>query len=248
MIDSPRQSFDPTTEIAEVGAATQRLVDTATKLTDAAAHEPSLLPDWTRGHVLTHVARNADALGNLLEWARTGHQNPMYPSVEARNADIATGATRSIAELVDDLRESAGRLAVAAGQLPPDSWSSHVRVGPGAAGREVPASEVLWLRRKEVEIHHVDLGAGYTPAHWPAAFVGRALAETCRMFSSRDGIVPFAVAATDTGASFVVGDAIAKSTVRGSQAALLAWLTGRSNGDGLVIDPAAALPPIPAWA
>ena len=41
---------------------------------------PSLLPGWTRAHVLAHVAGNADALVNLLTWARTGEETPMYAS------------------------------------------------------------------------------------------------------------------------------------------------------------------------
>ena len=45
-----------------------------------------LLPGWTVGHVLTHVARNADAYTNLLTWARTGVETPAYASPEAREA------------------------------------------------------------------------------------------------------------------------------------------------------------------
>src|SRR5215472_17296509 len=63
MDDEARRSM------ASIGEATDRLLASAATLTDAAAREPSLLPGWTRGHVLTHVARNADGLGNLLRWA-----------------------------------------------------------------------------------------------------------------------------------------------------------------------------------
>ena len=71
-----------------VAAATDRVLVTATALSDDQAREPSLLPGWSRGHVLTHIARNADGLGNLLRWARTGTETPMYTSAESRSADI----------------------------------------------------------------------------------------------------------------------------------------------------------------
>jgi maleylpyruvate isomerase len=44
--------------------------------TDGSILADSGLPGWTRGHLLTHVARNADALRNLLTWARTGCHVP----------------------------------------------------------------------------------------------------------------------------------------------------------------------------
>ena len=61
-------------------------------LPDAAFAEPSALPDWTRGHVVAHVALNALALTRLVHWAATGVETPMYASPEARNADIAAHA------------------------------------------------------------------------------------------------------------------------------------------------------------
>src|ERR1017187_7981403 len=81
-----------------LGAATARLLATSAGFTDAQVREPSLLPGWTRGHVLSHVARNADSLGNLLRGAATGAQIPMYASTQARDADIEAGAGRGAAE------------------------------------------------------------------------------------------------------------------------------------------------------
>ncbi|HZC40516.1 MAG TPA: maleylpyruvate isomerase N-terminal domain-containing protein, partial [Streptosporangiaceae bacterium] len=75
-------------ELAGIQHATGRLLDTIAGLTEAQARAPSLLPGWTRAHVLTHIARNADGLANLLRWARTGTQTPMYASAGARDADI----------------------------------------------------------------------------------------------------------------------------------------------------------------
>ena len=54
---------DPLLLAAEVARSDERLLATARELDIAA---PSLLPGWTRGHVITHIARNADGYVNLL--------------------------------------------------------------------------------------------------------------------------------------------------------------------------------------
>src|SRR6266567_8535421 len=76
---------DPGELQARLAGATDRLLATAAGLTDRQAREPSLLPGWSRGHVLVHLARNADGLRNLLIWARTGVVTPQYPSQQARD-------------------------------------------------------------------------------------------------------------------------------------------------------------------
>ncbi|MEV7393377.1 maleylpyruvate isomerase N-terminal domain-containing protein, partial [Streptomyces sp. NPDC091215] len=58
--------FDPATTLDQINAATGHLLETAARFTDADVRAPSLLPGWSRGHVLTHVARNADGGRNLL--------------------------------------------------------------------------------------------------------------------------------------------------------------------------------------
>src|SRR5579859_4132863 len=164
-------------------AATERLLATAGALSDAQAGEPSLLPGWTRGYVLTHVARNADGLGNLLRWARTGTEIPMYASAEARGADIEAGAGRSAAELVADVRESAAAFAAEVPTLSGDAWTVLVRA---LHGPPFPAFGVLERRLSEVEIHHVDLGAGYAPGDWPEDFLIEALPRVAVSFTGRD--------------------------------------------------------------
>jgi maleylpyruvate isomerase len=70
------QQFDPAPDSAEIAAATTRLLVTAKTLSDADVLAPSDLPRWTRRHVLTHVARNADSLVNRLTSAATGVEDP----------------------------------------------------------------------------------------------------------------------------------------------------------------------------
>ncbi|MBB5789621.1 maleylpyruvate isomerase family mycothiol-dependent enzyme [Jiangella mangrovi] len=228
-----------------VTAATERLIATAAALDDADLTAPSLCPGWTRAHVLTHVARNADALSNLLSWARTGRENPMYPSLEARDADIQAGVARSPAEVVDDLHVSADRFVRAVMEMPDDGWERQVRRGFAATGEPLPGRRVLWLRLRELEIHHVDLDAGYEPGHWPSAFVRRALDETVRAFGRRDDVPAIALEVDGGGVEHLGPDA--PVTVAGGPAELLGWLTGRSPGAGLRVQPPGGLPALPAW-
>ena len=228
-----------------VTAATDRLKATAASFDDSAIGEPSLCPGWTRAHVLAHVARNADALTNLLTWARTGHENPMYPSAEARVAGIEAGARASAAELVQDVHDSAERFTKAIMDMPDHGWEHVVRPGVAAQGDPVPSRRVLWLRLRELEIHHADLRAGYGPADWPDAFVRRALDETVRTFSRRDDVPSFALSVDGKPAEPLAQDA--HVTVAGSASSLLAWLCGRNSGADLTVEPTGQLPILPAW-
>jgi maleylpyruvate isomerase len=236
---------DNAESVGPVSAATQRLLDTAERLDAAGLAAPSRCPGWSRAHVLAHVARNADALTNLLTWAATDEETFMYPSVEARNADIEAGAAAAPDDLINDLRESAARFGSAISQLPEDAWEHVVRTGPGGHGAAIPARRVVWVRLREVEIHHVDLDAGYSPADWPAPFVSRALAEALRAVGRRDDVPPFIAVVGGVREPVGTGGSI---EVRGTAPALLAWLTGRADGADLRGDPPGRLPTIPAQA
>ena len=110
--------------------ATQRLLGTARLMTDEDVRQPSLLPGWTRGHVLAHLARNADALRSLLIGARAGQDRPAYASAEARAAGIEEGAQAPVKDLVTGLADSAMAFRTVARQLterpgrsPSGSWT-----------------------------------------------------------------------------------------------------------------------------
>ncbi len=253
--------------LARLGESTDRLLATADGLTDAQAAEGSRLPGWTRGHVLTHIARNADGFRNLLAWARTGIETPMYPSEEARARGVEAGAGRSAAELAADLRASAAAFAAAAADLPASAWDVPVT----RRGATFPARGILTRRRSELEIHHVDLGAGYQPGDWPADFVQAALARVARDFAGRADAPPCLARAEGQDAAFPIGPATpgtaspgpastgpastgpastgpaSRVTVSGPPAALLAWLTGRDTGAGLGVSGAATVPVLPPW-
>jgi maleylpyruvate isomerase len=161
----------------QIDDATQRLLGTARQLTDPDLREPSLLPGWTRGHVLTHLCRGADAMRSLLAGARAGQDRPAYASAQAREVGIAQGAGRKAAELMADLAGSAMALRTVARDLPDGAWQYQVEV---LGSPRFPAAGLLTLRLVEVELHHADLGRGYTPADWPASFAALDLPEPMR--------------------------------------------------------------------
>lgn len=236
------EAFDPVRALVDVESATSRLIATASRFNDGDLAKPSLCPGWTRGHVLAHVARNADSLVNLLTSARTGQEVAQYASADARNRDIEAGARRPLDVQLSDLKASDARFAEALARMPGDRWDAEIR---WLNGRSDPARAIPSARLQEVEIHHVDLDAAYTPAHWPSEFVARMMATAVRRFSANPESPSVALVDPD-GARWEVGAGL-PVTVWGPQAALLAWLLGRSTGDGLTTD-AAELPTLPAFA
>ncbi|MGW4240877.1 maleylpyruvate isomerase family mycothiol-dependent enzyme [Nocardia sp. NPDC004722] len=237
MTSDASQLADTTAQLDIVATATTRLLPAVAALGEADLAEPSLLPGWTRGHVLAHLSRNADSLVNLLLWARTGIETPQYASQFLREADIEAGAPRPLREQLEDLTASHERWLALARVMPADRWSTLVR---NRAGGEIPATRVVWMRLLEVEIHHVDLNLGYTPADWPADFTTRLLAQSATEVKPADG-TGFTVTATDTGFTATIGTPA--TTVTGPAAALAAWLIGRSPGTDLTGD----LPNLAAW-
>jgi maleylpyruvate isomerase len=88
---------DPLALVEDIRTATNRLITSASALDDPGVTGASVLPGWTRGHVLTHISRNADGATNLLTWARTGVPTPQYASLDQRARDIEAGAGRRAA-------------------------------------------------------------------------------------------------------------------------------------------------------
>jgi maleylpyruvate isomerase len=239
---------DPGDLPERIGQATGRLLATAATLTDSQARAPSLLPGWSRGHVLTHIARNADGLRNLLIWARTGVPTPMYPSREARAEAISAGSGRPASELAADVQAAAQMFLAEADTLSDGAWQVTV---DGIAGPEHPAWVALWRRLSEVEIHHVDLDAGYRPGDWPGQFVTDCLGVVAGTFTDARPTPPALLSDTDTGRSYRIGPPgsgreAEPVLVAGPGYQLLAWLTGRSTGAQLRTEQDRQLPELPA--
>jgi maleylpyruvate isomerase len=230
---------DPLVLVEDIRAATNRLIASAAALDDAAVADASRLPGWTRGHVLTHVSRNADGATNLLIWARTGVPTPQYKSLDQRARDIDAGAGRAAAEQLADLRESAGRFAEAFAVMPAPAWTNEVAWANGRVG---PAALVAWFRLCELELHHVDLDAGYTAADWSEAFAVRMVTTLARDMGDRPDGPRLVLRCPEVGHDLTFGEPEGP-LVSGSVRNALAWLTGRGDGAELT----GALPAVPPF-
>ncbi|MFD0057973.1 maleylpyruvate isomerase family mycothiol-dependent enzyme [Streptomyces sp. NPDC127168] len=192
---------------------------------DAALDEPSALPGWTRGHVVAHVAANADALGNLVHWAATGEETPMYASPEDRAAGIEKGALLPAAGLRVWLRDSARRLETAMDALVAEQWRAPVVT---AQGRTVPATELPWMRSREVCVHAVDLDTGVSFADLPAGFLTALCEDVVGKRAAGPGPA-LLLTASDADARWELPGAGAPVEVTGALAGLTAYLTGRAH-------------------
>ena len=150
--------------IAGCTAAHRRLTDTLAALDDDVARQSSRLPGWTVGHVLTHLARNADSHVRILTAAIGGEAVEQYAGgyVEREQA-IEAGATRGADELRADVRRTSAALEAVWQKMTPAAWRGHGL----ARGSTWPCRWLPFHRWREVELHHVDLDLGYTPDDWP---------------------------------------------------------------------------------
>ncbi|GAA1400915.1 maleylpyruvate isomerase family mycothiol-dependent enzyme [Pseudonocardia kongjuensis] len=239
--------------LAWAGDGQAHLRGLMTRMGGDALTAPSLLAGWTRAHVLTHVARNADAMRNLLTWARTGIETPAYRSAAARDADIEAGAARSADEIRADVVASSDRLADAVRAMPARAWSARVRTAQGAG---IPVTAVPWLRAREVWIHAVDLDVGASFKDLPIPMRRVLVADVVGHLERRPGCPHVRLEESRTGQVLEFGPGPAGTdgsapadlgTVRGRAPDLIAWLLGRPFGKGLR-DAAGNLPgPLPSW-
>ncbi|HVB05880.1 MAG TPA: maleylpyruvate isomerase family mycothiol-dependent enzyme [Acidimicrobiales bacterium] len=204
--------------------------------------EPSALPGWSRAHLVAHLARNADALVNLVNWAATGVVTPMYPSTEARGAQIEADVPQSPGWLRERLSSSSANLLERLADLPPDGWQAEVGT---AQGRTVPASEIPWMRTRESFIHLVDLRLDFDFGDIPDAVTDALLDDVTASLGARDECPAALLEPTDRERSWSLGTPGAASPVlRAPAAELLAWVTGRAAADSPALTTA---PELPRW-
>ncbi len=205
---------------------------------------PSLLPGWSRRHVVAHVGLNARALTRLTEWAATGVETPMYASPAERDAEIELAATLPARALRNLSAHAAVHLDVEWRDLAPEAWDATVRT---ALGREVPARETVWMRTREVWVHAVDLDAGCSFRQFPPELVDALLRDVLAAWRRRGlaDVPPVVLEPADrpAGAPVAVRDAV---RLRGRAADLAQWATGRGS-HGVTTATGAPVPPPPRW-
>jgi maleylpyruvate isomerase len=228
--------------MSAVRRASAALFDTVDALNETTMHGPSRLPDWTRGHVVSHLARNADGLVNLLSWARTGIESPMYASQADREADIQEGAHRLAQVQQEDLRAAAERFAMATEVMSESDWEATVT---NWQGRSLPVSMVPWMRLTEVLVHHVDLNSGCDfdrIVELTGEQIEPFIDYVVTRYAGRADVPPLRLTIelpTGDDRTWLLGECGDPADVRTAAATALAWLTGRDRMSGL--------PRLPAW-
>jgi maleylpyruvate isomerase len=200
------------------------------------------LPGWTVGHLLTHLARNADAITSVVESAGRGEVAPMYRGgPAARDAAIEAGAGRPAAELVNDVLSSSRRLEKAWTEASHAVWADGLGLrGAGPA----TVSDFVFLRWREVEVHQADLGLGTGVEPWdvlPVAYLDREWGEMTKGLESRlpEGVAVVLVPGDRPSRAFgrpadpadpsAPVDPAAVVRVHGTAGRLLAWLMDRGG-------------------
>lgn len=243
----------PTDELNHLRAATGLLFRTLEQLTDDLARGPSALPGWSRGHVLTHLARNADAHWRMTDAALDDTLVPMYEGGrEARNQAIEEQSGRPARALADDVRASATKLQAQWGQLAEKEWDLLIQPG----GPDTPTRTIrdgVLSRWREVEVHHADLDLGYTTADWSPAYVAIDLPrviESLPGWATPDAprLMSWFLQDDTTGNTWIVtargirsgadesGADEATHTLHAPGHALLAWLLGRQPAVPVRVD------------
>ncbi|MCU1483464.1 MAG: hypothetical protein JWN67_210 [Actinomycetia bacterium] len=202
-----------------------RLLDELARLDDETAAQPSLLPGWDVAMLVTHLARNADSHTGMVEGAAAGEARQQYPSQEVRERDIEAGRGRPAAEAVADLRSSIARLESAWTALDDEAWA---RVARTTGGDPNPVADLPFQRWREVEVHLVDLGIGFTHHEWDETYVVAELDASVAVLGDR--LAPgtgIALTASDLGRRWTAGAERVTTQVEAPARDLLAWLLDR---------------------
>ena len=210
--------FGRTLNIHVAGCAEshQRLLESLDSLTDDQCREPSALPGWTRGHVLSHLARNAESHVHVLQCAVRGEVGEQYVGgAKARKEGIESHAHDSAESLVSAVRKSIYALEGQWAATNSEGWQGH---GVNSAGASIAMSDIVFLRWREVEVHHADLSLAFTFADWNSTYVRYELDRQVMMWraSKPMGLTP-----------------VPKIALQLSPNERLAWFLGRTEVEGL---------------
>ena len=231
----PDRDADRELAAASLGSASGRVVRTVDGFRGGDWDGPSLLPEWTRAHVVAHLALNAEGMARALHGvvAPEDDDEPrtMYDSDDQRARDIVELAGSTASEIRDRLLGGVTILQEALDRVPGDQWETRVERTPG--GRAIRVAAFPGMRWRELEIHHVDLDAGYDCAQWSLPFAEHLLDAMTKRLTPEQA---FEVKPLDSTRTWVLGDGPAEypvPIVTGPAADLAWWLTGRQQPDTL---------------
>lgn len=232
----------PARELAWARHGTAYFARKLNELRDDELDAHTLLPGWTRRHIVARVSYNARALTRLIECARTGSASgEAYASTEQRSAEVDFGATLPSRALRNLFHHTEVHLNVVWRDLSDAEWDADVRT---ADGRIVRARETAWMRSREVWVHAVDLDNGGSFLDFPPDLLDELLADVVASWSQRSEDADLVLAGTDRPRPVTLGTGAA-ATITGTTADLVRWLTGR--GARRLDSSTGELPSIPPW-
>ncbi|MDO5285370.1 MAG: maleylpyruvate isomerase family mycothiol-dependent enzyme [Actinomycetia bacterium] len=215
-------------------ASTQRLLGDTITISAADWTQPTILPGWTRAHLATHLARNADALRQAVQRVVAGEPFQLDPDDDLR--ELEAGSRRSPLDLQIDLDTTAGQLTETFSALSQEQWRL-------PAGDRLTIADLPLARLNEVVLHHIDLDCGFSFVDLDPRLARWLLAWNVRRRSDL-AAGPRITIQSSSGYQAVVGAYGGSVPVSGSDANLLGWITGRlspsavSGADGLDVGPA----------
>lgn len=246
----------PAQLVSLLDAAASAFRQQITALTDAEVRAPSRLPDWSRGHVLAHVAGVADGMARQLEYAARGETVDLYDGgVEGRNRAIEEGSVRSADRHRVDLETALDRALTAFHTLGGSDWNAPISYRDGVVR---DGGLALW---RELVIHLTDLNVGIDADSWSPLFCEHLFGFLAARVPAdlRLSVQPFGMASRilagapgAPGAPGVPGGSTSRTvSVNGMATDIAAWLAGRTPNLGSLRAEAAAdgveLPTLLPW-
>ena len=202
--------FDQQTIIGTVERETAALVDDLLGgFLDIDLQGQPVLEQFTGGHILTHLSREADRMADELR-ASTGRVLP--PIDTDRRWEVEQGGLRPGAVLIDDLVEASSRLRSAMQEV--DDWSTL-----SDASNHIPAHRLVQL-----VVHHADLQRPWGSVPEQNAKVA---------LSQLPSIMPTELSnvrlVAQSNQSPTVHSSLGQTVIQGDPRTLLAWASGRSD-------------------
>ncbi len=235
--------------LANVEAAAAELRRRVATLTDDDVRAPSLLPGWSRGHVLAHVAGVADAMARQVDYAGRGETVELYDGgSDGRNRAIEEGAVRSADRHRQALDAALDRALFAFGNLGDGDWHAPISYRGGVVR---DGGLALW---RELVIHATDLGSGGQADSWSLQFCEHLFDFLSARIPAgvRVRLLPLGMAPRLlTGAGDPAAASGSTVSVNGMATDIAAWLAGRTPNLGSLRAEAAAdgvdLPKLLPW-